>query len=103
MVQGTVDFVSDQDFERVFGLNGLHVVYMTKALLPKLQARQGKSLILTVSSGLANCTMPGIANYSATKAMVSNFMEAFHFEVRDKIDVTVWEAGPCYTNLGNGE
>ena len=47
--------------------------------------------------------MPGIASYSATKAMVSNFSEALHFEVRDKIDVTCWEAGPCYTNLGNGE
>ena len=47
--------------------------------------------------------MPGIATYSATKAMVSNFSEALHFEVRDKIDVTCWEAGPCYTNLGNGE
>ena len=102
-VQGPVDLVSDADFERVFGLNALHVVYLTKALLPQMQQRREKSLILTVSSGLANVTMPGIASYCATKAMVSNFMEAFSFEVRDKIDVTVWEAGPCYTNLGNGE
>ena len=34
MVQGPTDLVSDADFERVFGLNGLHVVYLTKALLP---------------------------------------------------------------------
>lgn len=103
MVQGPVDLVSDADFERVFGLNALHVVYLTKALQPQMQERRKKSLILTVSSGLANVTMPGIASYCATKAMVSNFMEAFSFEVRDKSDVTVWEAGPCYTNLGNGE
>ena len=103
MVQGPVDLVSDADFQRVFGLNAVHVIYLTKALLPKLMERQERSLILTVSSGLANVSMPGIASYSATKALVSNFMEAFSFEVREKIDVTVWEAGPCYTNLGNGE
>lgn len=32
-VEGPVDLVSDSEFERVFGLNGLHVVYLTKALL----------------------------------------------------------------------
>ena len=33
MVKGPTDLVTDKDFERVFGLNGLHVVYMTKAFL----------------------------------------------------------------------
>ena len=36
MVQGPLDLVSDADLERVFGLNALHVVYLTKALLPKM-------------------------------------------------------------------
>lgn len=43
--------------------------------------------------------MPGVASYSATKAMVSRFIEALSFEVRDKIDVTCWEPGPCDTNI----
>ena len=47
--------------------------------------------------------MPGIASYDATKALVSNFMEALHFEVREKIDVTVWEPGPCFTRIGGDE
>jgi len=102
-VTGPVDLQADSDFERVFGLNALHVVYLTKALLPQLQERDGKSLILTTSSSLANAVLPGLANYCATKAMVSNFMEALYFEVRDKIDVTVWEPGPCYTKLFEGE
>lgn len=33
-VNGPTDLVSDSDYERVVGLNALHVVYFTKALLP---------------------------------------------------------------------
>ena len=55
------------------------------------------------SSGLAYVSMPGIATYTSTKAMVSNFSEALSFEVSDHIDVTCWDAGPAFTNLGNGE
>lgn len=48
--------------------------------------------------------MPGIATYSATKALVTNFTESLHYEVNDWIDVTCWDCGPCYTNLGeNGQ
>ena len=47
--------------------------------------------------------MPGIASYCVTKAMCSAFTEALSFEVRDKMDVTCWDAGPAFTNLGNGE
>lgn len=58
---------------------------------------------MIVSSGLANTTMPGIASYCATKIMVSNFAESLYYEVKEKIDVTLWEPGPCFTNLGQGE
>ena len=47
--------------------------------------------------------MPGIGAYCATKALVSNFAEGLHFEVRHKIDVTCWEPGACSTNLLTGE
>lgn len=102
-VEGPVDLISDEDFERVFGLNGLHVVLMTKAFLTPLMKRDQRSTIVVTSSGLANISMPGLASYCATKAMVSNFGQALHFEVRHKIDFTVWEPGPCFTNLGQGE
>ena len=34
VVPGPTDLVSDSDFERVITLNGLHVLYLTKALIP---------------------------------------------------------------------
>lgn len=50
---------------------------------------------------LSQISIPGIASYSATKAFVTNFMQALHFEVRDRVDVTCWNCGPCSTNLGH--
>ena len=98
-LQGPTDLIDDASFERVFGLNGLHVVYMVKALLPKLKARSQKSAILVTSSSLANVAMPGLSAYCTTKAMVSTFAEALSFEIREWADVTAWELGPCDTNL----
>ena len=43
--------------------------------------------------------LPGDASYTASKAMVSSFMNALHFELRDRIDATVWEPGLCQTNI----
>ena len=97
--EGPVDLISDKDFEGVFGLNGLHVVLMTKAFLTTLLSREQRSTIMITSSGLANISMPGIAAYCATKAMVSSFGQALHYELRHKIDFTVWEPGPCYSNI----
>ena len=54
MPPGTVDLLTDADFERLCGLNVLHVVYLFKAILPKLLARQKRCLVLSTSSSLAN-------------------------------------------------
>ena len=47
--------------------------------------------------------MPGVASYCATKAMVSAFGTGIHYELKEKIDVLVWEAGAAKTGLGGGE
>ena len=56
-----------------------------------------------VGSLIAGRVAPGVASYSATKSMISNFAQALHFEVKSKVDVTVWEPGPCETNIRPGE
>ena len=94
-IEGPADLISDANFERVINLNGLQKVYFTKALLPKLLSRDRRSALMATSSILARTSIPGLASYSATKAMTSNFMEALNYELRHKIDVTVWEPGPC--------
>ena len=97
------DMSTDEQAESTFAINGLHVVYMTKALVERLQQREKRSGLIIVSSGLANVKMPGVASYCATKAMVSAFGTGIHYELKEKIDVLVWEAGAAKTGLGGGE
>lgn len=103
VVESPVDLTTDADFERVVGLNMLHPVYFTKAILPDLLSRESRSCILFTGSLIANRVFPGVASYAATKSMVNNFAQALHFEVKNKVDVTVWEPGPCETNIRPGE
>jgi len=80
---GPTDLVSDKDFESVIVLDSLGVVYFTKAILEKQLSRGHKSALLTTSSLAANLSMPGVATYCGSKALVSKFSEALSFEVRD--------------------
>jgi len=53
-----MDLVDDGEFETQYGLNVLHVVYMTKALLEKQLSRKHRSAIMITSSGISY--MPGL-------------------------------------------
>ena len=48
---------------------------------------------------MAYISIPTVSSYCATKAMVSNFTEALHYEVKDMIDVTLWEPGGIKTKI----
>lgn len=96
---GPFDLIGDEQVEQQVRLNMLHPVYLTKALLPKLVARNGRSAIIVTSSGLAGMPMPSVLCYSSTKACVSNFFTGLSYEVRDTVDVMVWEAGATNTNF----
>ena len=101
LLEGPSDLVTDNDFGNVFALNGLGVVYFAKAILPKLISRKQRSNILITSSILSYISIPNIASYCATKAMISNFGEALHYEVKEWIDVTIWEPGTTKTKIFN--
>ena len=62
-------------------------------------SRTARGAIIITSSGMSGLPIPGVTTYSCTKSLVSNFGEALHFEVRHKIDVTVWEAGSTDTKI----
>ena len=71
--EGPVDLLADSDYETIFALNGLGVVYFAKALLPQMMRRKQRSGLLITSSIAAYCSIPTNAAYSASKVMVSNF------------------------------
>jgi short-subunit dehydrogenase len=68
-------------------INALHPIYLTKALLPQILARESKSAIVITSSGLGNAPVPGIIPYSASKSFSSFFGEALNMELKGKVDV----------------
>jgi len=93
------DLIEDQPYQDMWRVNTLHVVYLLKVLAGKLLNRDKRCAVLLTSSISAAFKMPGVAPYTATKAAVSNFGEAIHFELQKNVDVTVWEPGYIETKL----
>ena len=96
---GPIDLVDDERYEAVWNVTGLHNVYLLKALAKQQMDRDKRSAVLITSSTAAEMVFAGNASYSATKAMVSNFGESVHYELKDNVDVTVWEPGVVYSNF----
>ena len=96
---GPIDLVSDQKYETVWNVTGLHNVYLLKALVQKLLDRDKRVAVLFTSSMASEMLMSGMSSYSATKAMISNYAESVHYELKSNIDVTVWEPGYVYSNI----
>ena len=96
---GPIDLVDDERYEAVWNVTGLHNVYLLKALAKQQMDRDKRSAVLITSSTAAEMVFAGNASYSATKAMVSNFGESVHYELKQNVDVTVWEPGVVYSNF----
>ena len=70
-------------------------VHLTYCLAKRLAENAG---ILTVSSMSGQSPMPYFALYSASKAMLTNFFTAFHYEMKTKgVKVTTVLPGGVYT------
>jgi len=96
---GPIDLVEDERYEAVWNVTGLHNVYLMKALAKQQMSRDKRSAVLFTSSTAAHMIFAGNASYSATKAMVSNFGESVYYELRENVDVTVWEPGVIESNF----
>ncbi len=77
-------------------VNSEATLYITHALLKR--RADGKCRIITISSMSGASPMPYFAVYSATKAMLTNFFTALHYELKeDGVNVTVALPGGVYT------
>lgn len=64
---GPLNRISDKDCQDSVTLSTLHPIYLTKALLKQLLAREQKSAIVVSSSGFGEFPTPGMISYSASK------------------------------------
>jgi NAD(P)-dependent dehydrogenase (short-subunit alcohol dehydrogenase family) len=85
--------------DRVFDVNWLGVLYMSKAFLPGLLARP-EAHIVNVSSMGGFLPVPGQTVYGASKAAVKLLTEGLHAELADtSVRVTVVFPGAVATNI----
>lgn len=99
MTFGLTEQVSDEQYSSMFNINGLHVVYLAKAMLNQLLERRSRSAIVIVSSVASYLIHSDITTYCTTKAMVRTFGQALHHEVKAKIDVLAWTPGYILSNM----
>jgi NAD(P)-dependent dehydrogenase (short-subunit alcohol dehydrogenase family) len=94
--------VTDEDWLASLNLNLLSAVRTTRAALPLLLER-GKGNIVTVSSVNAFLPDPGIIDYTASKAALTNFSKAISKEFGPRgIRVNTVSPGPVETGLWLG-
>jgi len=67
--QGSIEELSEQEFERTLRLNLTGVFLGIKAVFPAMRRRSGGAIV-NIASNLGVAAMPGIAPYSAAKAGV---------------------------------
>ncbi len=73
-----VGAIEEQDFDRLVDTNYKSVVFLTQALLPRINDR---GRIVAIGSGLSRFSMPGMALYGSLKAAVERFMTYLALEL----------------------
>jgi short-subunit dehydrogenase len=79
---GLLSQSDDASIERLFAINAIAPVQLTRALLGQLTT-QPKAMILNVGSVFGSLGYPGFATYSATKFALRGFTEALRRELAD--------------------
>ncbi len=79
--------LTPQEIEETVTINALHPVYLSKALLDQMLAREKRSAIVVTSSGLGSAPIPGILAYSMSKSFSSFLAEGLNVELKNKVDV----------------
>jgi NAD(P)-dependent dehydrogenase (short-subunit alcohol dehydrogenase family) len=79
-VHGRVEDTPAADYERLMAVNYLGTVYGCRAAVPVMR-RQGRGVIVNVSSIVGKRAMPGSAAYAATKAAQVSLTESLRVEL----------------------
>ena len=80
-VRGRVEEVPAEAYERLMRVNYLGTVYGCRAAVPIFR-RQGRGVIINVSSIVGHRSLPGGAAYAATKAAQISLTESLRVELR---------------------
>jgi short-subunit dehydrogenase len=93
-----IDEQTDAGLERLFAVNVLAPMQLTRTLLPYLRS-QPRAAVLNIGSVFGSLAYPGFAAYSASKFALRGFTEALRRELADT-HVTVQYLAPRATRTG---
>jgi len=98
-VLGPTSEISDSEMRRQYETNVFGLMAVTRAFLPKMQARRS-GRIINVSSVGGRITLPFFGVYNSTKYAVESLSEALRYELRPfGVDVVLIEPGVIRTNF----
>jgi short-subunit dehydrogenase len=99
MIVKFFDELSEEEFRRQMDVNFYGVAYLIRAAIP-IMLRQGKGVIINVTSSDSKLIVPGTNVYAASKAALNAFSESLYYELKDKgIHVGVVLPGGTRTEL----
>ena len=75
--------LSEDEFNRQMDVNFYGAVYLIKAVIPIME-KQGKGVIINVTSVGCKLVVPGTTVYAASKAALYAFSESLYYELKDK-------------------
>lgn len=73
--------VTEQEFDRVMGVNIRGLVFVTKAVLRNMLANKRKGAVVNIASGAGRRASPGACAYSMSKAAVISYTQAAAHEM----------------------
>lgn len=97
---GSIETINLEDYRQIMELNVFSVVEAMQAVIPEMR-KQGKGMIVNVSSMLAKMYIPGISAYSSTKYALNSISFTARQELaKDGIIVSVISPRITATNFG---
>jgi len=96
---GSFASIDPDDLERIYRLNLVSPVLLTRQVLPGMLER-GRGRIVNVSSLAGVAAYPGMAAYASTKAGLSQFTEVLSLDLRGlPVGTTLVELGPIPSDM----
>ncbi|GLV40225.1 shroud [Carabus blaptoides fortunei] len=86
LVFGEFEWNTEKQIMKIFDINVIGTMNLTKALLPMLRKYSGR--IITISSHCASAALPGLSIYAATKSALQAWSDALRVE-QNKYGVSV--------------
>ena len=101
VVDGPVETLSAEALQKQFDVNVFGAMAVTRAVLPRIRAAQGR--IVFVSSVSGRVSTPWMGAYCASKFALEGLVDALRIELRPwKIGVSLVEPGATATDIWGG-